>query len=152
MVIEGRVSTLGGHHRITRLYKHTNNVTQQTIDPLSYHDVTGLNSVVRCDCLVKHMIFRVTVHPGSTGCLSDSSHYHGRRAKYAFVCTDPCVKRSTSGPLLRFRPHKRHRCRQCFCELCKSILRQSFFLVWVPSISDHGIRQGGAVPVCNGAD
>ena len=87
MVVEGRIGSLGGHHRIAFAHQQTNEIAQQPVDPFADDDVFGRDAVQFGQRRAQFYAFGIAVFPHLGFCHGRDGA--GRRSKDVFIGAKP---------------------------------------------------------------
>ncbi len=104
MVVEGRISPVRGHHRVTLLHKQPHHIAQQPVDAFPHDNVIRGCVVMRGKRLPQIMAFGVAVHPMPRLC--HRLDRVGGGAKDILIRAQTGVKLPPHAALLCFRSDK----------------------------------------------
>ena len=110
MVIEGRISPIGGHNRVAGRDDHAHQKAQQPVYPLADDDMGGSDTMMCRQCVTQIKAFRIAIHPCVRRGFANRLYRAWRGAETAFICSDPRLEGAAICAHMRLWPDKGHRC------------------------------------------
>ena len=106
VIIESRIGSIGGDHRIARRDHQPHEIAQQPVYAFTHHDIFRRNTILRGQRLAQIVARGIRVFPDLDRRVAHCLNCAGRRAEDAFIGAQPRIKGRAANPLQCLRANK----------------------------------------------